>query len=167
MRPANPWWYFLALCITLGSVVVAFFIAHDVWGSIEDAVVTEQMHGIDASGQSLAVFVVNPADDIECIVTDQNGNQHDVRPVLVNDQLPPIVIQSGGREWEYFGLHAEGRQGQSVECTPADGIYGTAVVAGFDKVNIAAGIVAIGTLVGLGLAIWTYFVRRDLRRNPA
>lgn len=160
MRPLNPLWYLGALILVLGSWMASAVIAAGAWDSIEQAQVSTGLTDVYAAEMSVAVYAVEPADDVTCTATDDDGTDHQVRPASTD-----IEVRQDGQSWTFVGLLYDAPEVVSIACSPAEGTYGVAVVDGFERGNIAIGTAIAGTLLGVGLAIWTYYARRAIRRE--
>lgn len=160
MRPLNPLWYLAALIAVLGSWMASAVIASGAWDSVEEATISTHLDDIHAAELSVAVYAVNPAEDVTCIATHDDGTEHEVR-----EASTPIEVRQNNVTWTFVGLHYDAPEIVSVACTPADGTYGVAVVDGFERGTTAIATAVVGTLVGVGLAIWTFYARRGIRRD--
>ncbi len=123
---------------------------------------------LDADGLSVAVFtdVVQPERRVACTQTTETAKKAKKDPQPVPVASLELVVTDDGNEWHLIGFEANGRDGLSIRCTPADkradnATYAFSTVDGFtDRANTGNGIAIIGTALGVGLALWTFIARR-------
>lgn len=168
MKPTNPLWYLAAFLIALSSWMVATIIAAGAWQPVRDATLTPVTQRVDASRQSLAVFtdIVQPERAVTCRATGPGKKITDIPKAAID-----ITVDDDGNQWYLIGLLREGSDGLKVTCIPRDrrvddATYAYAAVTGFSsKVNTGKGIAILGSTVGGGLAIFTLYTRRQVRKS--
>lgn len=128
------------------------------------AAITSASGPVDASGQSVAVFtdVVQPERRITC--ASRVGD--DRKPTPVPPATLALVVDDDGNQWHLIGFVREGRDDMTLTCTPRDkradnATYAYSTIDGFnDRAKTGNGIAIVGTVLGIGLAIWTFIARR-------
>lgn len=160
MRPTNALWYLAAFATVLGSWMASAVVAAGAWTSVEEASLSTELDQVETGQMSVAVYALDPADDVTCTATDPSGAEHEVREASLD-----LTVEHEGRTWTFVGLHYDAEPVVSIACTPAEGSYGVAVVDGFERGSTAIGVAVVGTLLGIGLAFWTWWARRSRRRD--
>ncbi len=170
VRLVSPLWYLAAFLVVLGGWMAATVVAAGTWGLVRDATLVDPTEAVDAGGSSLAVFtdISQPERDVTCTATpaDEEAEPLDVPAAPVD----LTVARDGGR-WYFIGWLAEGRDGLTVRCTPADETpdnagYRVAVVDGaLDPARRGSLITYLATGAGIALAVVTWLSRRRARRE--
>ena len=167
MKPTSPLWYLASLFIVLGGAVLAIVVAAGAWDPVREATVTPVAQRVDATGKSIAVYtdIVQPDRDVTCHASGPGK-----KVTTIPDAKLAITVDDGSDQWHLIGLLPEGGKDQLVTCTPKDrrvddATYAYAAVTGFaSKANTAKGISILGTAFGLGLAGYTFYTRRQVRK---
>ena len=106
----------------------------------------------------------SPSDRSACTAADDDDKNKEAAPFP--EASLDLVVNDNGNEWHLIGFEPDGRNGMVIRCAPRDkgsdnATYATSVVDGFtDKANTGNGIAILGTVAGIGLAIWTFIARR-------
>lgn len=143
------------------------------WDSVRETSVTPANQPLDAEGQSVAVFtdVLQPERRVSC----QAGNADDEKskPAPISAAPIDLTVDDDGTTWHLIGFEPNARNGMDIGCAPDDdasdnATYAYSVVDGFtDRANTGNGIAILGTVAGIGLAIWTFISRRRHQRPGA
>lgn len=168
MKPTSPLWYLTALFIALGSAVIAIVVAAGAWDPVREATVMPVSERVDATDKSVAVYtdIVQPDRDVTCRATGPGKKVTEIPAAKL-----AITVDDGGDQWYLIGMLNEGRKDQLITCTPRDrrvddATYAYAAVTGFaSKANTAKGISILGLTSGIGLAGYTFYTRRQQRRD--
>ncbi len=168
MKPTSPLWYLVSLFIALGASVVSIVIAAGAWDPVRDATVTPVGERFDATNQSVAVYtdIVQPDRDITCRATGADKKVTEIPAAKL-----ALTVNNGSDQWHLIAMLNEGGKNQAITCTPRDrrvddATYTYAVVDGFaSRANTAKGISILGLAVGVGLAGYTFHVRRQKRKE--
>ncbi len=152
--------------LALAGWIAGTTVAAGAWDSVRESSITAVDRPLDAEGQSVAVFtdVVQPERQVSCAAADNDDDTK--KPEPFPEASLDLVVNDNGDEWHLIGFEPEGRNGMVIRCTPRDkgsdnATYATSVVDGFtDKANTGNGIAILGTVAGIGLAIWTFIARR-------
>ncbi len=171
MKPTSPLWYVAALFIALGASVIAIVVAASAWDPVREATVRPVAERFDGTGKSVAVFtdIVQPDRDVTCIATGPGKKLTKVPPLDTPAKRLEITVTNGTDEWHLIGMLNKGDKDQVITCTPKDrrvddATYTYAAVDGFaSKGNVAQGISVLGRRIGVGLAGWTFWCRRQKR----
>jgi hypothetical protein len=148
--------------------VVATVVAAGAWDAVREAPVTVVDRPLDAGGLSVAVFtdVVQPERKVTCSHTTEADRKAKKDPKPIPPASLQLVVTDDGSEWHLIGFEPDGRNDMAIRCTPADkrsdnATYAFATVDGFtSRANTGNGIAIITTVLGIGLAIWTFIARR-------
>jgi len=143
-------------------------VAAGAWDSVRDAPVAAVNRPLDAGGQSVAVFtdVVQPERRVTCTQTTDADRKADKKPKPIPAASLEIVVTDDGNEWHLIGFEPDGRNDMAISCTPADkasdnATYAFSTVDGFtSRASTGDGIARIATVLGIGLAVWTFIARR-------
>lgn len=155
----------------MGAWIVAVVVAAGAWDSVREAPVTAITRPLNAGGLSVAVFtdVVQPERRITCTQTTEAAKKAEKEPKPIPAASLDLVVLDDGNEWHLIGFEADGRNDMDIRCTPDDkrsdnATYAFSTVDGFtERANTGNGIAIIGTVVGIGLALWTFIARRRHR----
>ena len=143
-------------------------VAAGAWDAVRAAPVAAVNQPLDATGLSVAVFtdVVQPERTITCSQTTEAERKADKEPKPIPPASLELVVTDDGNEWHLIAFEPDGRNDMAISCTPTDkgsdnATYAFSTVDGFtDRANTGNGIAIIGTVLGIGLAIWTFIARR-------
>jgi hypothetical protein len=143
-------------------------VAAGAWDAVRAAPIAAVNKPLDASGQSVAVFtdVVQPERRITCSQTTEADRKAEKKPKPIPGATIELIVTDDGNEWHLVGFEPDGRNDMAISCTPADkrsdnATYAFSTVDGFTaRANTGNGIAIIGTVLGIGLAIWTFIARR-------
>jgi len=168
VKPTSPLWYLASLFVALGASVLAIVIAAGAWDPVREATVTPVAERVDATDKSVAVYtdIVQPDRDVTCRATGPGKKVTEIPAAKL-----AITVDDGGDQWQLIGMLNEGRKDQLITCTPRDrrvddATYAYAAVTGFaSKANTAKGISILGTALGVALAGYTFYTRRQQRRD--
>lgn len=171
MKPTSPFWYVAALFIALGGAVISIIIAASAWDPVREATVTPIGERVDGTDKSIAVFtdIVQPDRKVTCRATGPGKKVTEIPPLDTPAKRLEITVTNGTDEWHLIGMLNKGDKGQLITCTPKDrrvddATYTYAAVEGFtSKGNVAQGVSAIGTAIGVILAGYTFWCRRKQR----
>ena len=171
MRPTNPLWYLAAFLVALGSVMVGTVVAAGAWDPVREVTVTPTTVRVDAAGKSLAVFTDIIQSDRRIVCRATSRDKKDV--TRIPDAAIDIKVDNEGNQWHLIGLLPAGRNGLKVVCAPHDkrvdnASYGYATVTGFEsRANNGKGVAVIGCAIGVALAGYVYYCRRQRRQERA
>lgn len=166
MKPTNPLWYLAAFLIALGGWMIATVVAAGAWNPVREASLQSATQSVDATGRSVAVFtdILQPDRRITCRAAGPGK-----KATVIPEAALAITVNSQGDQWHLIGLLTDGAANLRISCTPQDrrnddASYDYATVDGFEsKANTGKGIAILGSTVGLGLAGYTYYARRQRR----
>jgi hypothetical protein len=147
---------------------VATVVAAGAWDAVREAPVAVVDRPLDAGGKSVAVFtdVVQPERKVTCSHTTEADRKAKKEPRPIPEASLELVVTDDGSEWHLLAFEPDGRNDMDVRCAPADkrsdnATYAFATVDGFtSRANTGNGIAIITTVLGIGLAIWTFIARR-------
>lgn len=167
MKPTSPLWYLTAFFIALGGAVISIIVAAGAWDPVREASVTPIGERVDGTGKSIAVYtdIVQADRDVTCRAT---GPGKKVTPIP--EAKLALTVDDGTDQWHLIAMLNEGSKGQLISCTPKDrrvddATYTYAAVTGFaSKANTAKGISILTTAIGIGLAGYTFYTRRQQRK---
>lgn len=170
MKPTSAKWYLAAFFVALGSWMLATIVAAGAWDPVRAATLEPATQRVDAAGKSLAVFtdILQPDRTITCQAAGPGKKVTDIPKAALE-----ITVDNEGDQWHLIGLLPDGADGLKVTCAPKDrrrddASYDYATVDGFtSKANAGKGIAILGSTVGLGLAGFTYYNRRQRRIDRA
>jgi hypothetical protein len=143
-------------------------VAAGAWDSVREAPIAAISRPLDARGLSVAVFtdVVQPERHVACTQTTEAAKKAKQEPKQIRAARLELVVNDDGNEWHLIGFERKGRDDMSIRCTPTDkrpdnATYAFSTVDGFtERANNGKGIGTIGTVLGIGLALWTFIARR-------
>lgn len=166
VKRTSPLWYLAALFIALGGAVLAIVVAAGAWDPVREATVTPIGERVDGTNKSIAVYtdIVQPDRKVTCRATGPGKKVTDIPAAKLT-----FTITNGSDEWHLIGLLNEGAKDQLITCTPRDrrvddATYTYAAVSGFaSKGNVGKGIAILSTFIGVVLAAYTFYVRRQQR----
>ncbi|MGA9100962.1 hypothetical protein [Aeromicrobium sp.] len=138
------------------------------WDSVREAPIAAVTRPLDAGGLSVAVFtdVIQPERRVTCTQTTEAAKKAKREPKPIPAASLELVVNDDGNEWHLIGFEPNGHDTMSIRCTPADkrpdnATYAFSTVDGFtERANNGNGIAIIGTVLGIGLALWTFIARR-------
>lgn len=170
MKPTSPLWYLAALFIALGGATLAIVVAAGAWDPVREATVTPVAERVDAKGLSVAVYtdIVQPDRGVTCRATGPDKKVTEIPASKLQ-----FAVDNGGDRWHLIGMLNEGSDDLQITCTPRDkrvddATYAYAAVDGFSsRANTAKGISILGAAIGVGLAGYTFYTRRQLRKETA
>jgi hypothetical protein len=143
-------------------------VAAGAWDSVREAPIAAVTRPLDAGGLSVAVFtdVIQPERRVTCTQTTEAAKKAKQEPKPIPAASLELVVNDDGNEWHLIGFEPKGHDTMSIRCTPADkrpdnATYAFSTVDGFtERANNGNGIAIIGTVLGIGLALWTFIARR-------
>jgi len=168
VKLTSPLWYLAAFLIALGASMLATVVAAGAWDPVREAAVSPVAERVDATDKSIAVYtdIVQPDRDVTCRATGPGKKVTEIPAAKLS-----ITVNNGGDQWHLIALLNEGGKDQLISCTPKDrrvddATYTYAAISGFtSKGNTARGISILGTAVGVLLAGYTFYTRRQLRKD--
>jgi hypothetical protein len=168
VKPTSPLWYLASLFIVLGGAVIAIVVAAGAWNPVREASVTPVAERVDGTDKSIAVYtdIVQPDRDVTCRATGPGKKVTEIPAAKL-----AITVNNGGDQWHLIAMLNEGAKDQLITCTPKDrrvddATYAYAAISGFtSKGNTARGISILGTAFGVLLAGYTFYTRRQLRKD--
>jgi hypothetical protein len=143
-------------------------VAAGAWDSVREAPIAAVTRPLDAGGLSVAVFtdVIQPERRVTCTQTTEAAKKAKKKPKPIPAASLELVVNDDGNEWHLIGFEPQGHDTMRIRCTPADkrpdnATYAFSTVDGFtERANNGNGIAIIGTVLGIGLALWTFIARR-------
>lgn len=167
MKPTNPLWYLLAFAIALVGSMIATVVLAGAWDPVRDATVTPIAERVDATGKSVAIYtdIVQPDRKVTCRATGPGKKVTEIPAAKLQ-----FTVDNGGDQWHLIGMLNEGADNLLITCTPKDrrvddATYAYAAVNGFtSRGNTANGISILGATIGVGLAGYTFYSRRQKRK---
>jgi hypothetical protein len=168
VKPTSPLWYLAAFLIALGASMLATVVAAGAWDPVREASVSPVAERVDATDKSIAVYtdIVQPDRDVTCRATGPGKKVTEIPAAKLS-----ITVNDGSDQWHLIAMLNEGGKDQLITCTPKDrrvddATYTYAAISGFTtKGNTAQGISYLGIAFGVLLAGYTFYTRRQLRKD--